>query len=237
MALAVVVACEVERQLLLFFGIVGGLEAGFAVVLERADEHPVADVPEARDAGSRAIEIAPPPPGISFEEPRVSPNGRSHRRVEPHVVERLFHLARVAAVPLGPHLSKGQIRHRSAGRAHLGTEIGEACPRLHRVATGPRGPARDERDEHGEREGSDRNRPGACRADPGGKREGGKMRRARQAGRDFRAPPRVPSSSAAARLDPPVRGSWRANSRAGAEYSHRDVRWATAPDRAICELP
>ena len=102
MVLAVVVAREVERELLLLLGVVGGVEPDLAVVLERADEHPVADVPEASDACARAVEVAPPTARVGLEQARVGADGRRRGASSRDVAQRLLDLARVASIPLGP---------------------------------------------------------------------------------------------------------------------------------------
>ena len=144
--LSVVVVREVERKLLLLLRVVGGIEPDLPVVLERADRDPVADVPEPGDARAGAIEVASPSAGIRLEQAGVRADGGRRRRVERDVVQGLLDLARIAAVPLGPHLAERLVRHRSARCADFAAELGETAT-LAGVAPGAGGAQERERHE------------------------------------------------------------------------------------------
>ncbi len=182
--LAVVVARELERELLLLLGVVGRVDADLAVVLERADGHPVADVAEAGDPGARAVEIAPTAAGVRLEEAGVRAEGRREGRFGREIAQGLFDLGRLAAVPLSPELADGEVRHRPTRRERLRAELREARVRI--LASGVGGDRgrglperRGQRDETAQRRARDA--PGRWRRERRRRRRGAR-RRARQSG-------------------------------------------------------
>ncbi len=123
--LAVVVAHDVERDLLLLLRVERGGVSALALVVERADEHPLAHVAEPIDARARPVEVPAPPSRVRLEQRRVDTDGRGLGGVVRHRVELLLDLRGVAPVPLGPELAQGDVRQRAAGRADLGVQAGQ----------------------------------------------------------------------------------------------------------------
>jgi hypothetical protein len=111
------------------FGLVGGVEAGFSLVSEGADDHPAGDEAEASKDSAGAFKVTASSAGVGDEDLGVGAYGGTNGRVLGEGAEGLFDGGGVVAFPLFPEVAEPEVGDGTIGVRFgaIAREVWEAC--------------------------------------------------------------------------------------------------------------